>query len=200
MLATVKEARTSGMKTESADQTEQRRMLAATRVGRSMKTLHRHISSQVMGAMQEQLQDEDLSFSQMSALHQLRAYAPLSVGGLAERTGLSLPAASHLTDRLVVRGYAQRRENPDDRRAKLLELTERGQQIVDTMDSRFTDAYRVTLQQVNPQAIEAAADAIEALLRELFALEAASAATRPGCPAPELAPELAPGPASEVGP
>lgn len=188
MLATVKEARTPRMQSESADQTEQRRMLAATRVGRSMKTLHRHISSQVMGAMQEQLQDEDLSFSQMSALHQLRAYAPLSVGGLAERTGLSLPAASHLTDRLVVRGYAQRRENPDDRRAKLLELTERGQQIVDTMDSRFTDAYRVTLQQVNPQAIEAAADAIESLLRELFALEAASAAARPGCPAPEVGP------------
>ena len=184
------------MNFESADQTEQRRMLAATRVGRSMKTLHRHISSQVMGAMQEQLQDEDLSFSQMSALHQLRTFAPLSVGGLAERTGLSLPAASHLTDRLVVRGYAQRRENPDDRRAKLLELTERGQQIVDTMDSRFTDAYRVTLQQVNPQAIEAAADAIESLLRELFALEAASAAARRGCPAPELAPE----PASEFNP
>ena len=184
------------MKTESADQTEQRRMLAATRVGRSMKTLHRHISSQVMGAMQEQLQDEDLSFSQMSALHQLRTFAPLSVGGLAERTGLSLPAASHLTDRLVVRGYAQRRENPDDRRAKLLELTERGQQIVDTMDSRFTDAYRVTLQQVNPQAIEAAADAMESLLRELFALEAASGAVRPGCPSLEPAPE----PVSEFNP
>ena len=192
MLATVKEARTSGMETESADQTEQRRMLAATRVGRSMKTLHSHISSQVMGAMQEQLQDEDLSFSQMSALHQLRAFAPLSVGGLAERTGLSLPAASHLTDRLVVRGYAQRRENPDDRRAKLLELTERGQQIVDTMDSRFTDAYRVTLQKVNPQATEAAADAIESLLRELFALEAAPGAPLPVCPAPEPAPEVGP--------
>ena len=196
MLATVKEARAPGTNFESADQTEQRRMLAAIRVGRSMKTLHRHISSQVMGAMQEQLQDEDLSFSQMSALHQLRAFAPLSVGGLAERTGLSLPAASHLTDRLVVRGYAQRRENPDDRRAKLLELTERGQQIVDTMDSRFTDAYRVTLQQVNPQATEAAADAIESLLRELFALEATSGAARPGCPAPESAPESA----SEFGP
>ncbi len=142
--------------------------LAAAQLGRQMKALHRYISSQVMGAMQEQLQDDDLSFSQMSALHQLRAYAPMSVGGLAERTGLSLPAASHLTDRLVVRGYAQRRENPDDRRAKLLDLSERGQRVLDEMDRRFTDTYRLAFSRVSSQAIQAAADSIEALLRELL--------------------------------
>ena len=182
MLASVKEAMTSERMDESAvgadqpstdqpgtDQlsTDQQRTQAATRLGRSMKTLHRYISSQVMCAMQEQLQDEDLSFSQMSAMHQLRSFAPLSVGGLADRTGLSLPAASHLTDRLVVRGYALRRENPDDRRAKLLDLTDKGQQILDEMDRRFTDTYRVALRQVSPQAITAAADSIELVLQEL---------------------------------
>ena len=140
----------------------------AARLGGQMKALHRYISSQVMGAMQEQLQGDDLSFSQMSALHQLRAHAPLSVGGLAERTGLSLPAASHLTDRLVVRGYAQRRENPDDRRAKLLDLSERGQEIVDSMDRRFTETYHVAFSKVSPAAIKAAADSVERLLQELL--------------------------------
>ncbi len=178
MLASVKEAMTSERMDESAvnadqpgtDQpgTDRQRTEAATRLGRSMKTLHRYISSQVMCAMQEQLQDEDLSFSQMSAMHQLRSFAPLSVGGLAERTGLSLPAASHLTDRLVVRGYALRRENPDDRRAKLLDLTDKGQQILDEMDRRFTDTYRVALLQVSPQAIIAAADSIDLVLDELM--------------------------------
>ena len=172
MLASVKEAMTSKRMDESAvgaDQpgTDRQRTQAATRLGRSMKTLHRYISSQVMCAMQEQLQDEDLSFSQMSAMHQLRSFAPLSVGGLAERTGLSLPAASQLTDRLVVRGYALRRENPDDRRAKLLDLTDKGQQILDEMDRRFTDTYRVALRQVSPQAITAAADSIDLVLDEL---------------------------------
>ena len=151
---------------------EERRTVAATRLSMHMKRLHRHIASHVMSAMQDQLQDEDLSFSQMSALHQLRAYAPMSVSGLAERTGLSLPAASHLTDRMVVRGYAQRRENPDDRRAKLLDLSERGQQILEEMDRRFTDAYRVAFLKVSPEAVALAADSVELLLNELHIGEA----------------------------
>ena len=168
MLATVKEER--GSKTgPTTAQASPELAVAATRLGRHMKALHRYISSRVMGAMQEQLQGDDLSFSQMSALHQLRAYAPMSIGGLAERTGLSLPAASHLTDRMVVRGYAQRRENPDDRRAKLLDLSELGQQILDEMDRRFSDTYRVAFARVSLETIQATADSLEALLQELLA-------------------------------
>jgi MarR family transcriptional regulator, organic hydroperoxide resistance regulator len=175
MLATVKEGRehmaassAGPIPNQNPEQDQQHeRERAAAHLGSQMKVLHRYISSRVMGAMQEQLQDDDLSFSQMSALHQLRAYAPLSVGGLAERTGLSLPAASHLTDKLVMRGYAQRRENPDDRRAKLLDLSERGQQILEVMDRRFTDTYRAAFAQVSPQAVQAAASSIEALLQEM---------------------------------
>ncbi|WP_456830437.1 MarR family winged helix-turn-helix transcriptional regulator [Deinococcus sp. UYEF24] len=137
-------------------------------LGKQMKTLHRYISSQVMWAMQGQLQDDDLSFSQMSALHQLRAYAPMSVGGLAERIGLSLPAASHLTDRLVVRGYAQRRENPEDRRAKLLDLSERGQQILEEMDKRFSDTYRAAFSRVSLQTLQTTTASLEALIQELL--------------------------------
>ncbi|WP_407570308.1 MarR family winged helix-turn-helix transcriptional regulator [Deinococcus altitudinis] len=146
-------------------------------LGKHMKTLHRYISSQVMWAMQGQLQDDDLSFSQMSALHQLRAYAPMSVGGLAERTGLSLPAASHLTDRLVVRGYAQRRENPEDRRAKLLDLSERGQQILEEMDRRFSDTYRAAFSRVSLQTLQTTTASLEALIQEL--LDSGPAGTEP---------------------
>lgn len=171
---------------------DERRTVAATRLSLHMKKLHRHIASHVMSAMQDQMQDEDLSFSQMSALHQLRAYAPMSVSRLAERTGLSLPAASHLTDRMVVRGYAQRRENPDDRRAKLLDLSERGQQILDEMDRRFTDAYRVAFMRVSPEAVAFAADSVELLLNELLAndLLNAEAPAQPICAPTSAGPSL----------
>ncbi|MFC4452794.1 MarR family transcriptional regulator [Deinococcus sonorensis] len=139
----------------------------AAQLGHEMKTLHRYISSRVMGAMQEQLHDDELSFRQMGAMHQLRAHAPLSVSRLAELTGLSLSATSHMTDRLVQRGYAERRENPEDRRAKLLALTPRGLELVSGMDRRFTDAYREAFAHVSPDAIQAAIVSIQAIIAEL---------------------------------
>lgn len=186
MLATVKEERAfrEGLLTADAAETQGEHGEVVSRLGKHMKALHRYISSQVMWAMQGQLQDDDLSFSQMSALHQLRTYAPMSVGGLAERIGLSLPAASHLTDKLVVRGYAQRRENPEDRRAKLLDLSERGQQILEEMDRRFSDTYRVAFSRVSLQTLQATTESLETLLQEL--LKRGPDSGPDGCMLPEV--------------
>ncbi|GHF37276.1 DNA-binding MarR family transcriptional regulator [Deinococcus metalli] len=161
--------------------------VAAQRLGRQMKQLHRYVSSHMMKAMQDQLQGDDLSFSQVTALHQLRAHAALSIGGLADLTGLSLPAASHLTDRLVQRGLAERRENPDDRRAKTLALTPAGHTFLDDMDRRINETYQQVFARVGHALIEAAADNLEAVLTELRAQDPAPP---PGClAAPTLPPE-----------
>jgi DNA-binding MarR family transcriptional regulator len=170
MLATVKEERAvrEGLRAAEPAEGQPEHAEVVARLGTHMKALHRYISSQVMWAMQGQLQDDDLNFSQMSALHQLRAYAPMSVGGLAERIGLSLPAASHLTDKLVVRGYAQRRENPEDRRAKLLDLSERGQQILEQMDRSFSDTYRAAFSRVSLRTLQTTTESLETLLQELL--------------------------------
>jgi DNA-binding MarR family transcriptional regulator len=140
---------------------------AAQRLGHQMKQLHKYVSSHMMKAMQEQLHDDELSFSQVTALHQLRAHTALSIGGLADLTGLSLPAASHLTDRLVQRGLAERRENPDDRRAKSLALTPAGHAFLDHMDRRINETYQQVFARVGHGLIEAAADHLEAVLVEL---------------------------------
>lgn len=145
---------------------------AAQRLGEQMKALHRYVSGQLMRAMQDQLQGDDMSFSQMTALHQLRAHAALSIGGLADLTGLSLPAASHLTDRLVQRGFAERRENPDDRRAKLLALTADGHAFLDSMDRRFNETYQQVFGRVGVDLLGAAADTIAAVMTELRAQDA----------------------------
>ncbi|UBV41471.1 MarR family transcriptional regulator [Deinococcus taeanensis] len=140
---------------------------AAQQFGRAMKRLHRIISSRVMRGMQDELMDHDLSFSQITALHQLRAYAPMSVTQLSERIRLSLPAASHLVERLVKRGLAQRTENPDNRREKLVELTPAGRNIVGRMDSEFVSAYVTAFQGVNLSTVQAASHHLQAVLDEL---------------------------------
>jgi DNA-binding MarR family transcriptional regulator len=49
-----------------------------------------------------------------------------SAGDLIRELGVSKQAASQLVDVLVLRGYLDRRVNPEDRRRLTLEVTERG--------------------------------------------------------------------------
>ena len=59
------------------------------------------------------------------------AFARLAPGGatvteLAAHLGVTKQAASQLVDEIVRKGYAERRPHPDDARARLIVLTERG--------------------------------------------------------------------------
>ncbi|MFI6281089.1 MarR family winged helix-turn-helix transcriptional regulator [Streptomyces sp. NPDC050988] len=59
------------------------------------------------------------------------AFARLAPGGatvteLAAHLGVTKQAASQLVDEIVRKGYAERRPHPDDARARLVVLTERG--------------------------------------------------------------------------
>ncbi|MFE7801412.1 MarR family winged helix-turn-helix transcriptional regulator [Nocardia sp. NPDC057440] len=49
-----------------------------------------------------------------------------TVGELAEHLAVTKQAASQLVDELVRKGYAERHPHPDDARARLITLTERG--------------------------------------------------------------------------
>lgn len=140
---------------------------AAIRLGRVMKQLHRRISSNVMQEMQAELTELDLSFSQMTALHYLRAAGAASVTSISEGTRLSLPATSHLVERLVQRGLAGREENPENRREKLVSLTEKGLGVLGGMDSSFVAGYVTTFAALSPGVMRDATQTLEALLDEL---------------------------------
>ncbi|MFC4425701.1 MarR family winged helix-turn-helix transcriptional regulator [Deinococcus navajonensis] len=140
---------------------------AAEELGHAMKQLHRLISSRVMRGMQAELIDLDLSFSQMTALHQLRAGGGITVTELSARTRLSVPAASHLVERLVQRGLAGREENPGNRREKLVRLTPAGLEVLGSMDRNFVTGYVSTFAPLQPATVRAATQTLMALLGEL---------------------------------
>jgi DNA-binding MarR family transcriptional regulator len=52
--------------------------------------------------------------------------SPLTLTALAERLGVTKQAAIKVVDEMEARGFVERRPHPDDRRAKVLALTERG--------------------------------------------------------------------------
>lgn len=140
---------------------------AALQLGHALKRLHKHVSSKVMRGMQAELVELDLSFSQMTALHVLRARGSVTVTALSERTHLSLPAASHLVERLVQRGLAQREENPENRREKVVTLTQAGLDVLNGMDSGFVRAYVETFATLPTEVITATTEHMNTLLNAL---------------------------------
>ncbi len=58
---------------------------------------------------------------------------------LADVLGIEAPSLTRSLDQLVAAGLAERRDDPDDRRAKSLHLTEAGQAARDTAESALRD-------------------------------------------------------------
>lgn len=73
-----------------------------------------------------------LSMSQAGVLFRLHGHGTTKgVSDIGGHLGVSSAAASQLLDRLVQQGLILRSEDPDDRRAKRIALTEQGRSVVD---------------------------------------------------------------------
>jgi DNA-binding MarR family transcriptional regulator len=71
-----------------------------------------------------------LSMPQFGILMQLHYRKDCGVSDIGERFDITSAAASQLVDKLVQSGLIQRAEDPNDRRAKLLNLTDKGRQFI----------------------------------------------------------------------
>ena len=71
-----------------------------------------------------------LSLPQFSILMQLHHRGNCGISDISERFDITNAAASQLVDKLVQSGLIQRQEDPLDRRAKLLNLTNKGKGLI----------------------------------------------------------------------
>jgi MarR family transcriptional regulator, organic hydroperoxide resistance regulator len=71
-----------------------------------------------------------LSMPQFGILMQLHYRKDCGVSDIGERFDITNAAASQLVDKLVQSGLIQRQEDPNDRRAKLLNLTAKGRELI----------------------------------------------------------------------
>ena len=71
-----------------------------------------------------------LSMPQFSVLMQLHYRGACGMSRISEGYDITPAAASQLVDKLVQSGFIQRVEDPQDRRAKLLSLTDQGRDLV----------------------------------------------------------------------
>jgi len=74
--------------------------------------------------------ESGLSMSQMGALFYLHRVGSSGVSDIGEHLDVTSAAVSQMVDRLVQQKLIHRSEDPTDRRVKIIELTEKGRQLI----------------------------------------------------------------------
>ncbi|MGE5463302.1 MAG: MarR family winged helix-turn-helix transcriptional regulator [Syntrophothermus sp.] len=72
-----------------------------------------------------------LSMPQFSLMMQMYHRGACGMSGISDRFEITAAAASQMVDKLVHSGYIVREEDPSDRRAKMLNLTGKGRQLIE---------------------------------------------------------------------
>jgi DNA-binding MarR family transcriptional regulator len=83
-----------------------------------------------MGTFLQFAKEQGLSVPQIGALFHINSRGTCGVTDIGDDLGVTSAAASQMLERLVQNGLVERREDPDDRRAKRIELTARGLRMV----------------------------------------------------------------------
>src|SRR5262252_1156434 len=74
--------------------------------------------------------DLDLTYAQSQVLFRLAEHPGSHMGDVAKAFGVTLPAVTHIVDRLEEKGLVIRGDHPADRRVYVLDLTRAGKALV----------------------------------------------------------------------
>src|SRR5512134_1534903 len=72
----------------------------------------------------------DLTYAQSQVLFYVAEHAACHMGDVAKAFGVTLPAVTHIIDRLEQKQFVARGDHPADRRVYVLELTRQGKALV----------------------------------------------------------------------
>lgn len=77
--------------------------------------------------------EENLSFSQVAALHIIDREGTVNINDVSNRLNLSMSATSRMIEELVRMELIERNEDQENRRAKILSLTISGKKFMDNL-------------------------------------------------------------------
>lgn len=107
----------------------------------------------------------DVSVSQCYALEAVILHGPLTLNAVAAHLYLDKSTASRVVDALRRKGYVERRENPEDRRALRLEATAAGRALHARIEGDILAGERELLAEFPPAVRGAMADLVGRLAR-----------------------------------
>lgn len=91
-----------------------------------LRTAYNVLAARIFASVVSGTDFDDLRPSHGNAMEQLEIEDGLRLTDLASRAGITVQSMGELVDDLEVKGYLERRPDPDDRRAKRIHLTDRG--------------------------------------------------------------------------
>ena len=101
------------------------------------------VARQLRHTSQETLAPWDITPAQLRALRVLMRRGVMRLSELSDHLHIAARSATEVVDALEARGLAQRRSDPDDRRATLVEVTEHGTSVLEAIRAaRGTEAER----------------------------------------------------------
>jgi DNA-binding MarR family transcriptional regulator len=106
----------------------------------------------------------DLTFAQSQVLFYAAEHAGCAMGEVAKAFGVTLPAITHIVDRLEEKRFMTRAHHPADRRVYVLELTPAGQALVEELHGIQMHALDGVLSRMSAEDRERALRGIEALV------------------------------------
>ncbi len=97
-----------------------------------------------------------LTVRQSSAIRLLKLLTDKAPQGISLKTlssglQMTVPATSILVDTMVVRGYFERRPNPEDRRAVHIRLTEKGKSVFSELSTKITKDFKNILMELEDE-------------------------------------------------
>ncbi|NMH96172.1 MarR family winged helix-turn-helix transcriptional regulator [Pseudonocardia acidicola] len=92
--------------------------------------------------------EDRVTLPQLRVLVMIASRGPLNLGAVAEGLGVHPSNVTRACDRLVAAGLLHRSDDPADRRNLVLELTDSGRALVDTVNQHRREAIEGVLEQM----------------------------------------------------
>jgi DNA-binding MarR family transcriptional regulator len=104
----------------------------------------------LFGSIQHVAQAHGLTMAQTKVVLQVATYGQMTIGEIACRLNVSMPAASEIVDRLVDAGHLVRASDPADRRRVLIDATPATARLAEELNNLRRAQLRVALGSLAP--------------------------------------------------
>ncbi|HYL99243.1 MAG TPA: MarR family transcriptional regulator [Blastocatellia bacterium] len=129
---------------------------------------------------QRNLAEAELTMVQAQVLRLVDQRKSLSTGDIAIELGVSAPAVTQLTDRLIRKRLIDRRPAPEDRRSVMVTLSARGKRALFHFNEHRGEIFNAALERLSEPDRQSALEAISKLLMALEPEEAKTALSGKG--------------------
>ncbi|MEP0765446.1 MAG: winged helix-turn-helix transcriptional regulator [Fimbriimonadia bacterium] len=98
----------------------------------------------------EELTAAEVTYPQLQVLHYVSRHSHVSVGDVAAGLDISYPSATNMIQRLGKKGLICKTEDPRDRRAVNITLSEKGARVVNWLDRERSTRFALILDKMEP--------------------------------------------------